>query len=143
LKETGSGAGHAIEDAFVLGQALKSFFDNPTPGLEAYMSLYQATRLPRAHKAQMTSRQAGYVYEMQGPEFEGLTFEEGLRVIHDKFRDRMGWIWGHDLEADFNETKARLGLGGPTVDCKDGKEREKSADNNTLVRGHHVVTVSI
>lgn len=74
------------------------------------MSLYQATRLPRAHKAQMTSRQAGDVYEMQGPEFQGLTFEEGLRVIHDKFKDRMGWVWGHDLEADFNETKARLGL---------------------------------
>jgi hypothetical protein len=49
---------------------------------------------------------------MQGPDFAGLTFEEGLQVIHDKFKDRMRWVWGHDLEADFNEVKDRLGLGG-------------------------------
>ncbi len=95
----------------MLGQALKSYFDNPSLGLQTYMSLYQATRLPRAHKAQTTSRQAGELYEMQGPAFEGLTFEQGLQVIHDKFRDRMGWVWGHDLEADVNAVKKRLGLG--------------------------------
>ncbi len=76
------------------------------------MELYQATRLPRTHKAQLTSRQAGEVYEMQGPAFDGLTFEQGLQIIRDKFKDRMGWVWGHDLEADFNEVKERLGLGG-------------------------------
>ncbi|KAI5461871.1 hypothetical protein BGZ63DRAFT_424725 [Mariannaea sp. PMI_226] len=112
LPHQGSGAGHAIEDSFVLGQALKSYFENPAAGLNQYMSLYQATRLPRAHKAQMTSRQAGDVYEMTGPDFETRTFEEGLQVIHDKFKDRMNWVWGHDLEADFNEVKERLALGG-------------------------------
>ncbi|KAL2016666.1 hypothetical protein VTK56DRAFT_3210 [Thermocarpiscus australiensis] len=110
LPHQGSGAGHAIEDAFVLGQSLKSYFENPTPGLEAYMNLYQATRLPRTHKAQTTSRQAGEVYEMQGPAFEGLTFEQGLEVIRDKFTDRMRWVWGHDLEADVEQVKRRLGL---------------------------------
>lgn len=60
----------------------------------------------------MTSRQAGDVYEMTGPDFEGRTFKEGLQVIHDKFKDRMNWVWGHDLEADFNEVKERLALGG-------------------------------
>jgi salicylate hydroxylase len=92
------------------------------------MSLYQATRLPRAHKAQMTSRQAGDVYEMQGPNFQGLTFEEGLQVIHDKFKNRMRWVWGHDLEADFNETKARLGLGAAAI-----RKSVKSDMPDTLV----------
>jgi salicylate hydroxylase len=77
------------------------------------MSLYQATRLPRTHKAQTTSRQAGEVYEMQGPDFEGLTFEQGLQVIRDKFTDRMRWVWGHDLEADINDVKQRLGIAPP------------------------------
>ncbi|OIW23937.1 FAD/NAD(P)-binding domain-containing protein [Coniochaeta ligniaria NRRL 30616] len=114
LPHQGSGAGHAIEDAFVLSQSLKSYFENPTPGgLPPYMSLYQATRLPRAHKAQTTSRQAGEVYEMQGPDFEGLTFEQGLGVVRDKFTDRMRWVWGHDLEADVDEVKLRLGLAPP------------------------------
>lgn len=77
------------------------------------MSLYQATRLPRTHKAQTTSRQAGEVYEMQGPDFEGLTFEQGLQVIRERFTDRMRWVWGHDLEADVNDVKQRLGLATP------------------------------
>ncbi|RFU75584.1 hypothetical protein TARUN_6644 [Trichoderma arundinaceum] len=110
LPHQGSGAGHAIEDSFVMGQAVKAFFENPAAGLETYMKLYQETRLPRAQKAQLTSRQAGDVYEMQGPEFAGLVFEQRLQVIHDKFKDRMTWVWGHDLEADFNATRTRLGL---------------------------------
>ncbi|PTB69944.1 FAD/NAD(P)-binding domain-containing protein [Trichoderma citrinoviride] len=110
LPHQGSGAGHAIEDSFVMGQAVKAFFENPAPGLETYMKLYQETRLPRAQKAQLTSRQAGDVYEMQGPEFAGLVFEQRLQVIHDKFKDRMKWVWGHDLEADFNATRTRLGI---------------------------------
>jgi salicylate hydroxylase len=127
----GSGAGHAVEDAFVLAQALKSFFDNPRLGLETYMSLYQAARLPRAHKAQMTSRQAGDVYEMQGADFQGLTFEQGLQVIHDKFKDRMSWVWGHDLEADLNETKAKLGLG---PDMSSGIEKLRKSDTAVSVQ---------
>ncbi|GFP56397.1 hypothetical protein ACSS6W_006673 [Trichoderma asperelloides] len=110
LPHQGSGAGHAIEDSFVMGQAIKAFFENPSVGLETYMKLYQETRLPRAQRAQLTSRQAGDVYEMQGPEFAGLVFEQRLQVIHDKFKDRMTWVWGHDLEADFNATRTRLGL---------------------------------
>ncbi|PNP38259.1 mannitol 1-phosphate dehydrogenase [Trichoderma gamsii] len=110
LPHQGSGAGHAIEDSFVMGQALKAFFENPSAGLETYMKLYQETRLPRAQRAQLTSRQAGDGYEMQGPEFAGLVFEQRLQVIHDKFKDRMTWVWGHDLEADFNATRTRLGL---------------------------------
>ncbi|KAL6878560.1 hypothetical protein J3F83DRAFT_711388 [Trichoderma novae-zelandiae] len=110
LPHQGSGAGHAIEDSFVMGQAVKAFFENPSLGLETYMKLYQETRLPRAQKAQLTSRQAGDVYEMQGPEFAGLVFEQRLQVIHDKFKDRMTWVWGHDLEADFTATRTRLGI---------------------------------
>ncbi|KAH0532607.1 hypothetical protein TsFJ059_001277 [Trichoderma semiorbis] len=110
LPHQGSGAGHAIEDSFVMGQAVKAFFENPSLGLETYMKLYQETRLPRAQKAQLTSRQAGDVYEMQGPDFDGLHFDQRLQVIHDKFKDRMTWVWGHDLEADFIATRTRLGL---------------------------------
>jgi hypothetical protein len=71
------------------------------------------------------------VYEMQGADFRGLTFEQGLQVIHDKLKDRMSWVWGHDLEADLNETKAKLGLG---PDMSSGIEKLRKSDTAVSVQ---------
>ena len=109
LPHQGSGAGHAIEDAFVLGLAIRDYIDNPSSSLSTYTSLCQAVRLPRAQKAQITSRQAGDVYEMQGLDFKGLTYEECLPIVHDKMKGRMRWVWGHDLSAEYEDMKAQLG----------------------------------
>lgn len=111
IDQTGSGAGHAIEDAFILGLVMRDFFANPAPGLAAYAGLYQAVRRPRAQKAQITSRQAGDVYEMEGKEFEGCkTFEDCLPIVREKLGTRMKWVWGHDLDADYNQVRDQAGL---------------------------------
>ena len=109
LPHQGSGAGHAIEDAYILGLAMRDYIDNPSSSLSTYTSLCQAVRLPRAQKAQITSRQAGDIYEMQGLDFKGLTFEECLPIVHDKMKGRMRWVWGHDLSAEYEDMKAQLG----------------------------------
>lgn len=107
LSTEGSGAGLSIEDANVLGLAVRDYLASPSAGLSAYMSLYQETRLPRAQKAQATSRQAAEVYDMKGPDFEGLSFEECLPVVKKKVTNRMAWVWNTDLEADYAAAKEK------------------------------------
>ncbi|KIW91094.1 uncharacterized protein Z519_07988 [Cladophialophora bantiana CBS 173.52] len=115
LPHQGSGAGHAIEDAYILGLIVSDYFANPIPGLAAYTALYQAVRRPRAQKAQITSRQAGDVYEMQGKEFEGIaSYEDGLPIVREKLAGRMKWVWGHDLEADYQKAREEAGLAAQT-----------------------------
>jgi salicylate hydroxylase len=92
----------------VLGLAVRDYLANPTAKLSTYTELYQSVRLPRAQKAQITSRQAGDVYEMQGPDFEGLSFEECLSIVKEKLQDRMAWVWSGDVERDYLAVKARL-----------------------------------
>ncbi|OAL34255.1 hypothetical protein AYO20_06511 [Fonsecaea nubica] len=114
-KHTGSGAGHAIEDAYILGLVVRDYFSNPAPGVAAYTALYQAVRRPRAQKAQITSRQAGDVYEMQGKEFEGISsYEDCLPIVCEKLSGRMKWVWGHDLEADYQKAREEAGLAAQT-----------------------------
>jgi len=67
-------------------------------------------RLPRAQKAQITSRQAGEVYEMQGKLFEGLTYDECLPVVATKLKNRMKWVWGADIDAEYDAVVRSAGL---------------------------------
>ena len=67
------------------------------------MQIYQDLRRPRTKKAQMTSRQAGDVYEMQGPDFAGMTFDEAVPLIAKKLKHRMKWVWGEDVDAMYEE----------------------------------------
>lgn len=109
----GSGAGHSIEDANVLGLVVRDFLNSPTAKLSTYTSLYQAVRLPRAQKAQITSRQAGEVYEMQGQDFEGLSYDECMPIMAEKLRDRMAWVWSGDIDRDYAAAKAKANINGP------------------------------
>lgn len=110
----GSGAGHAIEDGYILGKALQDFFKDQAAGkkdtLSTWTHVYQNVRLPRAQKAQITSRQAGEVYEMQGEAFKGLTFEECLPVVAEKMKTRMRWVWGADIDSEYDAVVKRAGL---------------------------------
>jgi salicylate hydroxylase len=105
---SGSGAGHSIEDGYILGRALKDYFaelNDPKSGLARPLSVwthvYQKVRLPRTQKAQITSRQAGDVYEMQGPDFQGLSYDECLPIVEEKLKHRMKWVWGGDIDAEY------------------------------------------
>lgn len=86
---------------------MRDYLNNPAAGLETYMQQYQAARVHRAQKAQVTSRQAASVYDMKGPDFEGKSFEECLPVVRDKVQSRMAWLWKSDLEADWEAAKER------------------------------------
>lgn len=94
----------------MLGLVVRDYLANPTAGLSTYTSLYQSVRLPRAQKAQITSRQAGDVYEMQGPDFEGLSFVECLPIVAEKLSHRMAWVWSGDIDKDYIIEKRRLGV---------------------------------
>ncbi len=94
----------------MLGLAIRDFLANPGSDLSAYTKLYQAVRLPRAQKAQITSRQAGDVYEFQGPDFEGLSFEEGIPIAAEKLKDRMAWVWSGDIDKDYVTAKLKAGM---------------------------------
>jgi hypothetical protein len=132
----GSGAGHAIEDAYILGLVLRDYFAaaaaNP---LKSYTALYQAVRRPRAQKAQLTSREAGDVYEMQGPEFAGIElYEDCLPIVREKLKSRMKWVWGHDLEADYVEARREAGL-EPSVTGAAKEEVDVEVDETDRVDG--------
>ena len=110
----GSGAGHAIEDGYILGRALKDYLSslssaNPHP-LSTWTDLYQRVRLPRTQKAQITSRQAGDVYEMQGELFKGLTYDEGVPIVREKLQNRMKWVWGEDIDGQYEKAATAAGL---------------------------------
>ena len=109
LPHQGSGAGHAIEDAWVLGRCLKDFFaGDGVGGVGKWTKVYQDVRLPRAQKAQVTSRQAGDVYEMEGAEFEGKSFEECLPLVRKKLEGRMKWVWGADVDQLYEQVAVKL-----------------------------------
>jgi salicylate hydroxylase len=74
------------------------------------MSVYEAVRLPRTKRAQITSRQAGEVYEMQGEAFAGLTYDEGLPVVKSKLEHRMKWVWGGDIDGEYEKLVKERGM---------------------------------
>jgi len=115
LPHQGSGAGHAIEDAYILGRAMQDFFKAASDmsagvSLADWTRLYQDVRLPRAQKAQITSRQAGHVYEMQGSDFEGLSYDECLPVVAEKLKHRMRWVWGGDIDGEYDQSARKVRL---------------------------------
>jgi len=58
------GAAMAIEDAYVLAEALDQFGANINSALEAY----EAERLPRTRDVQLQSRERGRTYHLESPE---------------------------------------------------------------------------
>lgn len=65
------------------------------------MTVYQDVRLPRAQRVQVTSREAGNIYEFQTPDMKDLPFEASLPIFKAKVEGRMKWIWEDDLDAAF------------------------------------------
>ncbi|KAH8896668.1 FAD/NAD(P)-binding domain-containing protein [Thozetella sp. PMI_491] len=109
----GAGAGQAVEDGYILGRALADYLasrrDGPEPpALERFMDLYQRVRLPRAQKVQTTSREAGELYELRSPFFEGKTYDECLEPLTERLHTRMKWIWGEELDAAYETMRAAI-----------------------------------
>jgi salicylate hydroxylase len=140
----GSGAGHAIEDCYILGRALHDYFNPPVPTkipttLATWTQIYQDVRLPRAQKAQLTSRQAGELYELQGPLFENLTYDKSLPIIAEKITGRMKWVWGGDIDAEYNAVVTKTFGKGPGSDgvTSNGVSSDRISSNDITSNGVH------
>lgn len=102
LPHQGAGAGQGLEDAWLLARLLgdsRVLGTSPADVLQAY----DAIRRPRASHVQLTSREAGDLYEQRVPRLAG--DEAGLASV---LASRFDGLWQHDLQADL--AQARLAL---------------------------------
>ncbi|KAI6867030.1 hypothetical protein KC338_g4562 [Hortaea werneckii] len=109
LPHLGAGAGQAMESGWILGRALSEHLSGTThasfTSLERSAQLYQDVRLPRAQKAQRTSRAAGDTYEMQAEDMLDKSYEECIPMMAGRTRERMKWVWEEDLDAAYKRVK--------------------------------------
>ena len=90
----GSGAGMAVEDAYVLASLLGHV--RVIEELEMAFEAYDHVRHPRDMKLVETSRECGEVYEFLGPETG-----DDVQKIDENLRERYDWIWDEDLAGEF------------------------------------------
>ncbi|KAF9892271.1 hypothetical protein FE257_002048 [Aspergillus nanangensis] len=94
----GSGAGMAIEDAFVLSHLL-SHIRNKSQ-LESVFAAYDTVRRPRTQKLVTTSREAGELYEFQKP-----GVGDDVDALRANLDGRMRWVWDIDLVQHLKEAE--------------------------------------
>ncbi|KAI0091616.1 hypothetical protein BDY19DRAFT_983890 [Irpex rosettiformis] len=121
----GSGAGQAIEDAYILGTLLThprcvASLSSPscssypkTKTLQRISRIYDAVRRPMAQHVASVSRDAGLLYTLNYP---GLTFDPsssagGVRSEEEKLQEvysriRMNWEWAWETSADGDVERA-------------------------------------
>lgn len=100
----GSGAGMAIEDAYVMGNLL-SLISSPEE-IEPAFAVYNKTRKERSQNLVTDSREQGQLYELE--------LKDDPEWIAENLSTRMDWIWTYDLTQELEkgrrmlETKAQL-----------------------------------
>lgn len=90
LPHQGAGAGQAIEDALVLAEVLAAA--RVKANISAALKAYDIIRRPRSQAVVKTSREAGNLYKMLGPE------GSDVNMIRENLTTRMNWIWYESLE---------------------------------------------
>jgi salicylate hydroxylase len=89
------GAAMAIEDAYVLGEAINVFKDQPSIALEAY----EAERLPRTARVQLEARERGRTYHLTTPEEQrerDLAFQREQARNPNAVGIRAEWVYSYD-----------------------------------------------
>jgi len=94
----GSGAGMAIEDAYVLSSLLGSIRGKEE--IEGAFRGFDAVRRERTQRLVRTSREAAHLWEF---ELEGVG--EDYEKIRENMMTRMHWVWNEDLEKEVKEGK--------------------------------------
>ncbi|KAF9878658.1 mannitol 1-phosphate dehydrogenase [Colletotrichum karsti] len=100
----GSGAGMAIEDAYVMGNLL-GLISGPEE-IESVFSVYNKMRKERSQRLVADSREQGQLYELE--------LDEDPEWIANSLSTRMDWVWKYDLTQELEkgrrllETKAQL-----------------------------------
>ncbi|GJJ14209.1 hypothetical protein Clacol_008471 [Clathrus columnatus] len=93
LPHMGSGAGQAIEDAYILSELL-SLPQTTKRNLKLVLKAYDYVRRPRANKVLTRSRDVGEIYEFRGPSGDNQT---GIRK---DLENMWSFVWHHDLGDD-------------------------------------------
>jgi salicylate hydroxylase len=87
-----------VEDCYILGELLgeaKGVYE-----LESVFQAYETVRRPRSLKLVETSREAGMLYDFEGPE------GDDMEAIERNAIKRMDWIWDGDMAADIARARA-------------------------------------
>ena len=90
LPHQGAGAGQAIEDALVLAEVLAAAHTKEHVPLA--LEAYDVIRRPRSQAVVKTSRDAGNLYKLYGPEGSDMS------RIGDNLLTRMSWIWYESMD---------------------------------------------
>jgi len=97
---SGAGAGMCVEDCYILSELLAE--TTSVKALEKAFKAYDEVRRPRSQKLVKESREAGMLYDLQGPTGDDL---EGLEK---NMKQRMNWIWDHDMILDLGKARSIL-----------------------------------
>ncbi|MOA38070.1 Salicylate hydroxylase [compost metagenome] len=103
LPHQGAGAGQGLEDAYFLARLLGDVRADAS-NLAELLEAYDALRRPRACRVQRTSWEAGELYELRDP-----VVGANEQALGDVLATRFDWLWNHDLDADLDAARARLG----------------------------------
>jgi salicylate hydroxylase len=97
----GSGAGMAIEDAYILSGLLGEVHD--AKELEAAFEIFETVRKERTQTLVWKSREQALIYEFQN---EGTG--DDLQKISQTLPCRWDWIWDEDVEVELKEAVSLL-----------------------------------
>ena len=97
----GSGAGMAIEDAYILSNMIGQMRN--ADDYEAAFAAYNKIRHTRGMDLVTTSHAAGMVYE-----FQGETTGDDVQKIDQNLSCRYNWIWEEDLEGELRQASSLL-----------------------------------
>ncbi|EKM57327.1 uncharacterized protein PHACADRAFT_172966 [Phanerochaete carnosa HHB-10118-sp] len=106
----GSGAGQAVEDAYILS-ALLTHPSTTVRDLERVSGIFDTIRRPAAQRVASLSRESALLYTFNYP---GLTLdrddcrEEQLQRIHEQMVNRQAWTWETTAEPDLERAIAML-----------------------------------
>lgn len=89
----GSGAGMAVEDAYLLSWLLAEA--KTSNDLKAVFEVFEDTRKARTEHLVRSSREQANLYD-----FQGTNVHDNVHKLADVLPSRWDWIWDHDVEAE-------------------------------------------
>lgn len=89
----GSGAGMAVEDAYLLSWLLAEA--RTSSDLEAIFEVFESTRKTRTEQLVRSSREQANLYD-----FQGTDVRDNVQRLAEVLPSRWDWIWDHDVETE-------------------------------------------
>ncbi|KAK2008417.1 mannitol 1-phosphate dehydrogenase [Colletotrichum eremochloae] len=94
----GSGAGMAVEDAYILGNLLALI--NGSEEIEMAFATYNKTRKERSQKLVVDSREQGKLYDLE--------LKDDPEWIAHRLSTHMDWVWKYDLTEELERGRREI-----------------------------------